>query len=156
MDYIGLEVFPVKQTLFKTFFYYYCCGWGYIVAFAKVLMMYQIYHTWIHPFHCSFIPPSPDTWTSVSTGIIFAFTCMCIHYLHDIHPPTPFPITSHPHRTCSTLIFSNFVEEKIYKIIRETQHVLLVWNKVSYIFVSMHICITTPIGSSLPVLFTPL
>jgi hypothetical protein len=23
----------------------------------------------------------------VSTGIIFAFTHMCIHYLHHIHPP---------------------------------------------------------------------
>jgi hypothetical protein len=30
---------------------------------------------------------------TVSTGIIFAFTYMCMHYLHHIHPPTPFPAT---------------------------------------------------------------
>jgi hypothetical protein len=28
-----------------------CSGWGYIVRFTKVLTMYQIYHTWIHPLH---------------------------------------------------------------------------------------------------------
>jgi hypothetical protein len=26
---------------------------------------------------------------TVSTGIIFAYTYMCIYYLHYIHPPTP-------------------------------------------------------------------
>jgi hypothetical protein len=25
--------------------------WGYIVAFTKVITIYQIYHTWIHPLH---------------------------------------------------------------------------------------------------------
>jgi hypothetical protein len=30
----------------------------------------------------------PET---VSTGIIFAFTYMCTHYLHHIHPPTLSP-----------------------------------------------------------------
>jgi hypothetical protein len=33
--------------------------------------------------------PSPIPGT-VSIGIIFAFTYMCTHYLHCIHPPTPF------------------------------------------------------------------
>jgi uncharacterized protein YqgQ len=27
--------------------------WGYIVAFTKVLTMYQIYHTWIYSLHRS-------------------------------------------------------------------------------------------------------
>jgi hypothetical protein len=32
------------------FFFFYCrSGWGYTVAFTKVLTMYQICHTWIHP-----------------------------------------------------------------------------------------------------------
>jgi hypothetical protein len=35
-------------------------------------------------------PPSPDSWDSFK-GIIFAFTYMCTHFLHHIHPPTPFP-----------------------------------------------------------------
>jgi hypothetical protein len=26
----------------------------------------------------------------ISTGIIFAFTYMCTHFLYYIHPPTPF------------------------------------------------------------------
>jgi hypothetical protein len=40
------------------FIYFYCCaGWGYIVAFTKVLTIYQIYHTWIHPLHHSPLSP---------------------------------------------------------------------------------------------------
>jgi hypothetical protein len=67
------------------------------------------------PLHCS---PSPATIPgTVSPGIIFAFIHMCIHYLHHIYPTIPFPNTSHwcqtpPfHRTCSALLFSNWVEE---------------------------------------------
>jgi hypothetical protein len=42
-----------------------------------------------------FHPPNliPGT---VSTGIIFTFTYMCINHLHHIHPPTSFPATSAP------------------------------------------------------------
>jgi hypothetical protein len=35
--------FPVLQLL--SFFYYCCAGWGYTVAFSKVLTMNEIYHT---------------------------------------------------------------------------------------------------------------
>jgi hypothetical protein len=31
---------------------------------------------------------------TVSAGLIFAFTYMCIYYLYNIHPPTPFPAAS--------------------------------------------------------------
>jgi hypothetical protein len=62
--------------------------------------------------------PSPDPGT-VSKGIMFAFTYMCLHCLHHIHPPTPFPTTSllspvptSPGRTCSAFLFYDFVEEK--------------------------------------------
>jgi hypothetical protein len=73
----------------------------------------------------------PHSWNSgiISTGIIFAFTYM---FLHCIQPPTPFPhllsppigiITPLPPtgRTCSALLFSDFVEEK-----RKKNDVLLV------------------------------
>jgi hypothetical protein len=40
-------------------------------------------------------PPSLPMPGIVSTSIIFAFTYMCTHFLHCIHPPTPFPTTSH-------------------------------------------------------------
>jgi hypothetical protein len=33
---------------------------------------------------------TPNSWNS-STGIIFVLTCMCTHFLHRIHSPTPFP-----------------------------------------------------------------
>jgi hypothetical protein len=37
---------PCLKLFFAAFKKYYCCaGWGYIVAFIKVLIMYQIYHT---------------------------------------------------------------------------------------------------------------
>jgi hypothetical protein len=60
----------------------------------------------------------------VWTGIIFAFTYMCIHYLHHIHPPTTFSITSAfpPVQTPlpSALLFLDVVKQKPWKIIRET------------------------------------
>jgi hypothetical protein len=42
---------------------------------------------------------------------------MYIHYLHHIHPPTGANISPHqspplPQRTCSALLFSDFVEEE--------------------------------------------
>jgi hypothetical protein len=37
--------------------------------------------------------PFPGT---VSTGISFAFTYMCTHFFHHIHPPHPFPQYLHP------------------------------------------------------------
>jgi hypothetical protein len=48
-----------------------CAGWGYIVAFTKVLTIYQIYHNWIHPLHNSPLSPSPPIPGIVSTVIIF-------------------------------------------------------------------------------------
>jgi hypothetical protein len=47
-----------SQFIFFSFSFFYCCaGWGYIVAFTKVLTIYQIYHSWIHPLHHSPLPP---------------------------------------------------------------------------------------------------
>jgi hypothetical protein len=71
----------------RFFFSCFCCcaGWGCIVVFTKVLIIYQILHTWIHPLHHSslfFHPPTPGV---VSVGILFLFTNMCTRYLHYIH-----------------------------------------------------------------------
>jgi hypothetical protein len=73
-------------------------------------------------FTPSIAPLFPPCWIhgTVSTGIIFAFTCMCTHFLHYSHPPTPclyhLPpptgLTLPLGRTYSTLLFSNFAEEK--------------------------------------------
>jgi hypothetical protein len=79
---------------------------------------YNIYHTSIHPLHHSPIIPHPISGT-VSAGLIFTFAYMCTQYLHHIHPPTPFPnmFPTHigyrpPDRSCSALLFSDFVKEK--------------------------------------------
>jgi hypothetical protein len=99
---------------------------GYIVAFTKVLTMYQIYQIGIHPLHCSALsPPIPGR---VSAGIIFASTYMCSQNLNRPHPPTPFPVTFplplvptrplSPRQDLFRLLFSDFIEEK--KIKRKT------------------------------------
>jgi hypothetical protein len=36
-----------------------------------------------------------------STGMIFAFTYMCTHFLHITHPPNPFPL-HFPHSSGTT------------------------------------------------------
>jgi hypothetical protein len=71
-----------------------------------------------------FHSPSPITRT-VSTGIIFAFIYMCIHYLG--HLPLPHhPPTHTPGRACSSLLFSNFVREKNIKDNKKNMAFLLV------------------------------
>jgi hypothetical protein len=63
-------------------------------------------------------PPIPRT---VSTGIIFSFTCKCTHFLYHIRSATSFPrhlpppLGANPStlgRTCPTLLFSDFAKEK--------------------------------------------
>jgi hypothetical protein len=56
--------------------------------------------------------------------IIFTFIYMCIHYLG--HPPPPLS-----GRTCSTLSFSDFVEEKTWDY-KKNIVFLLVWEKTNY------------------------
>jgi hypothetical protein len=87
------------------------------MTFTRFFTIHQIYHSWIHPLHHS--PLSPPLPVIVSTGLIFTFTHMCTWNLHHIHPPTPFPHhfpppmgTQSPDRTCSALLFSNFVKEE--------------------------------------------
>jgi hypothetical protein len=81
-----------KPQFFKIWFppsLYFCAEWGYIVTFRKVLTMYQQYHTWIS--HLPLLPfiLLPPTHGTISASIIFAFTCMCTHFLHLIHSPIP-------------------------------------------------------------------
>jgi hypothetical protein len=88
----------IRKFLFLPSFLPYCAGWGYIVAFTKVLTIYQICHTWIHPsIILLYAPPFKEEFQWVS------FTYMCAQYLHHIHPPTPFshllplPLIPPPH-----------------------------------------------------------
>jgi hypothetical protein len=47
----------VYMFIFYIFFNYCFAGWGYIVALTKSLTIYQIYHTWVYPFHHSPFTP---------------------------------------------------------------------------------------------------
>jgi hypothetical protein len=88
---------------------------GVTVGFIKILIIYQIYHSWIYPHHHSplFSPlPIPGI---VSTVLIFPLTYMCTQYLYYIHPRTPFPHIlplPQPPRQDLTLLFSDFVKTK--------------------------------------------
>jgi hypothetical protein len=73
-------------------FFYCCAGWAYILAFTKILTMYQIYGTWIHPLLCLHLfPLIPEIG---STGVI-----LYLHtFVHNIYTLFTFihsfPITS--------------------------------------------------------------
>jgi hypothetical protein len=89
------------------------------VAFTQVLTMYQIYYINSPPQPFSFIPTPTLISTVVSTGIIFAFTCMCTHFIAPYSPSYPFAQylpcsqpSSMGSTCCSTLLLSDFVGEK--------------------------------------------
>jgi hypothetical protein len=48
------------------------------VAFIKVLTIYQIYPTWIHPLHFSPLSPLPHSWSSFSRSQ-FSHLHTCVH-----------------------------------------------------------------------------
>jgi hypothetical protein len=101
-----------EGNLFLFIYLFNCCaGLGYIVAFTKVLKIYQIYHTWIHSIHHSPLT-SPHSWNSFNR---YHFS-ICIHSIWTIFtlllhllPLVPHPVAG---RTCSVLLFSDFVKEK--------------------------------------------
>jgi hypothetical protein len=137
----------VVKHFFLNNFLYCCAGWGYIVAFTKVLKIYQIYHIWIHPLHYSPLPSPPAIPGIVQTGIIFPFIYMCTQYLKHIQPPTPFPHRPTPTGTntprqdlfCSPSLWFYTRIYDIFVCLRE-----LYWEFPRDI--SRYICIITWIG----------
>jgi hypothetical protein len=65
--------------------------WGYIVAFTKVLTIYQVCHSCIHPPHHSPLPPPSPIPAIGSTGLIFPFTYVCTHIYTTFTLLHPFP-----------------------------------------------------------------
>jgi hypothetical protein len=108
------------RTFYKawTFSFLYCCDeWGYFVAYTHYLIMYQIYHAWIHPLsHSPSLSPPPDycmyhfcTYLHVYTFYCSVFTLLPT-FLNGFPPHwyQIYPVD----RTCFTLLFSDFVGEK--------------------------------------------
>jgi hypothetical protein len=82
-----LSVFIYLGVLYILFFSTFLLCWGYIVAFTKVLTIYQIHHTWIHPLHHFPLFPSPHSWNSFNRS----------HFSIYIHVYSVFALYSHPH-----------------------------------------------------------
>jgi hypothetical protein len=65
---------------------FYCSGWGYIVSFINVLIIYQTYFIWIHSLHQSPLLPSPHYWNSFNR---YHFS-IYIHVYTVFAPCSPF------------------------------------------------------------------
>jgi hypothetical protein len=103
----------------------YCCvGWATLWYLHRFFSVSNISYLNSPPLSFSLIPTS---WNGFNR-YHFLFTNMHTHYLYHIHPLTPFSIASPSQwfqpsllsMICSTLLFSNFVEEKRQKIKRKT------------------------------------
>jgi hypothetical protein len=87
-----------------------------MVAFVKVLIMYQINLLEFTPLLMLLYPPSLQSWDSfnrshfsISIHVYTVFAPYSPSHTFSPHPPFP----SHcPGRMCSALLFSNFVKEK--------------------------------------------
>jgi hypothetical protein len=97
----------------------YICVCVHIYVPIYNLNIYRNYMKGIKCFHNAFIYHVLFYFThtvfsfSFFYFIIFTFTYMCIYCLgHLPIPPATFPLPSVPGRTCSVLLFSDFVEEK--------------------------------------------
>jgi hypothetical protein len=129
-----------SHFILKRHIFYYCAGWGYIVAFSEILTIYHIYHTWIHLLHHSPLSLSTHAWDSFNR---FHFS-MYIHMYTVFAPYSPHPPLSHWYQLSRQDQFCPPVLWFCKKI------------KVTFLFkiaergdVFMYICIATWIGSSL-------
>jgi hypothetical protein len=87
-----------------------------------------MYHIWIYPLCYSLSSPLP--WLpEQSQQVSFLHLLTCVYITWTTSPTLPSP----PGRTCSTLLSSDFVEEKHIKDDKKNIAFLLVWDKDSYI-----------------------
>jgi hypothetical protein len=80
---------------------------GYIVAFTKVLTIYQIYHTSINCLHHSPLSTNPHSWNSFNRYNFSTYLDTCIHSICTIF--TSFTLSPPTGSTCTILLLSDFV-----------------------------------------------
>jgi hypothetical protein len=81
---------------------------GYIVAFTKVLTIYQIYHTWIYPLHHFPSSPSPHSRNSFNRYHFSTY----IHGYTGFAPYSPSYTLSPPPPTCISLPRQDILDGK--------------------------------------------
>jgi hypothetical protein len=101
------------------FYFFYCCACGgtcgiYESSYRISKILYL--NSPLPPFSIILPHSIPGI---LSTGLICPFTYMCTQYLHHIYIPILFPhllplplVPKPPDRTCSFLLFYDFVKEK--------------------------------------------
>jgi hypothetical protein len=85
--------------IFLSFFLNYCAVWVCIVAFTKVLMIYQIHHSWILPLQHYPSSPSLHYWNSYNryhfSIYIHVYTVFALYSLfYDFPHLFSFPLVS--------------------------------------------------------------
>jgi hypothetical protein len=98
-----------------------------------------------------YLPPPPQITGLVSTGIIFALTCMCTHVLHHVHPSTHFQ--GHPPPTdINPAPWEGPFPPSYFPILQKTKklkgkHDIFAWLKLREFFcdIFMCICVISPI-----------
>jgi hypothetical protein len=83
---------------------FYCAGWGYIVAFTKILTMCKYFILELPPSTAHFIPPPRDSWKFQQVTCLYLHTC--VYIICTVFILLSFSPTTSPHPP------SHFVEEK--------------------------------------------
>jgi hypothetical protein len=109
-SYHAQKTFPFNiHVLFFLYVLYYA-GWVYIVISTKVLIIYQIYHTWIHPLHRSpLFPCSRNSFNRYHFSFyIHVYTVFALYlpsYTLSLPPPPPIGTNSRQDLFCPPVLW---------------------------------------------------
>jgi hypothetical protein len=126
-------VFPSFRYLHRNYdsyllIFYCCAGWGYIVTFTKVLTIYQICCTWIHPLNyspLSSLPPFLEEFQQVS----FFHLHTCVHSICTIFIfLLPWNYDSLPNLIYSLNIWGDFSQVGKHRSYLSISHITEPWG----------------------------
>jgi hypothetical protein len=125
------RVNKAKNLFIFNFSPLFLCRVGVHCGIYKSFIMYQIYHTRVHPLHLSPSSLLPHSWNSFNRShfCLYIYVCTLFALYLPFQPfPNHLPFPSMPTllslpppgRNCSAFWFSDLVEEKTENIKRET------------------------------------
>jgi hypothetical protein len=128
-------------------------SWGHVVTFSKVLIICQIYRTWIRLLHhspLSLLSPSWNSFIRCHFSIyIHVYTVFALYsLLHTLSSsPTLSLVSVSPDRTYSSFLFSDFAKENndIFVCLRYLHrefpfHVYMYYNLNLFIYTLFLLC----------------